>query len=80
MRPPDDLRAARVTLAIAALTAAAWLIAWLGGWQEVAVVAGGFIPARVGGLAGDGLAGAGAADAADRDPGPFGLRPPRSST
>ena len=55
MRLPDDLRAAPVTLAIAVLTAAAWLIAWAGGWQEVAAVGGGFIPARVGGLAGDDL-------------------------
>ncbi len=55
MRLPDDLRAAPVTLAIAALTAAAWLIAWMGGWQEVAAVGGGFIPARVGGLPGDDL-------------------------
>jgi membrane associated rhomboid family serine protease len=54
MRPPDDLRAAPVTLAIAALTAAAWLIAWMGGWQEAAAIGGGFIPARVG-LAGDTL-------------------------
>jgi membrane associated rhomboid family serine protease len=55
MRLPDDLRTAPVTLAIAALTAAAWLIAWMGGWQEVAAVGGGFIPARVGGLPGDDL-------------------------
>ena len=55
MRLPDDLRAAPVTLAIAALTAAAWLIAWAGGWQEIAAVGGGFIPARVGGVAGDDL-------------------------
>jgi membrane associated rhomboid family serine protease len=55
MRLPDDLRAAPVTLAIAALTAAAWLVAWTGGWQEAAAVVGGFIPARVGGLAGDTL-------------------------
>ncbi|HEX6374364.1 MAG TPA: rhomboid family intramembrane serine protease [Allosphingosinicella sp.] len=52
MRPPDDLRAAPATLAIAALTAAAWLIAWLAGWQEGAVAAGGFVPADVGGTAG----------------------------
>ena len=52
MRPPDDLRAARVTLTIAALTAAAWLTAWLGGWQEAAVLAGGFVPAHVGGESG----------------------------
>src|SRR5687767_11120830 len=55
MRPPDDLRAAPVTLGIAILTAVAWLIAWLGGWQEAAAVGGGFIPARVGGLPGDDL-------------------------
>jgi len=53
MRLPQDLRAAPVTLGIAILTAAAWLIASLGGWQDVAAVAGGFIPARVGGLEGD---------------------------
>jgi membrane associated rhomboid family serine protease len=52
MRPPDDLRRAPATLATAALTAAAWLIAWITGWQEGAVAAGGFIPARIGGLAG----------------------------
>lgn len=46
MRPPDDLRRAPATLAIAALTAAAWLIAWIAGWQEGAVVAGGFVPAH----------------------------------
>jgi membrane associated rhomboid family serine protease len=55
VRLPDDLRAAPVTLAIAVLTAAAWLIAWMGGWQEVAAVGGGFIPARVGGMPGDDL-------------------------
>jgi membrane associated rhomboid family serine protease len=55
MRPPEDLRAAPATLAIAALTAAAWLIAWLGGWQEAAAVGGGFVPARIGGLPGDDL-------------------------
>jgi membrane associated rhomboid family serine protease len=46
MRPPDDLRAAPITLAIAALTAAAWLVAWVGGWQEEAVGIGGFVPAE----------------------------------
>jgi membrane associated rhomboid family serine protease len=49
MRLPDDLRAAPVTLGIAILTAAAWLIAWAGGLQELAAMAGGFIPARVAG-------------------------------
>ncbi|MFL6846070.1 MAG: rhomboid family intramembrane serine protease [Allosphingosinicella sp.] len=53
MRPPDDLRAAPVTLAIAALTAAAWLIAWLPGWSQSAAVEAGFIPARVAGLPND---------------------------
>lgn len=53
MRPPEDLRAARVTLAVAIVTVAAWLVAQLGGWQDVAIVAGGFIPARVAGLEGD---------------------------
>ena len=53
MRPPDHLRAARAALAIAALTAAAWLLAALIGWQEAAAVGGGVIPARVGGLPGD---------------------------
>lgn len=47
MRLPDDLRAAPVTLAIAVLTAAAWLIAWALGWQEAVAVAGGFTPAHV---------------------------------
>ncbi len=54
MRPPDDLRAAPVTLAIAASTAAAWLIAWALGWQEAVVMAGGFIPAHVGAPPGSG--------------------------
>ncbi|HEX8263426.1 MAG TPA: rhomboid family intramembrane serine protease [Allosphingosinicella sp.] len=47
MRPPQDLRAAPVSLAIAILTAAAWLIAWIPGWQEGAVAWGGFVPADV---------------------------------
>jgi membrane associated rhomboid family serine protease len=54
MRLPDDLRAAPVTLAIAALTAAAWLIAWAFGWEETVAVAGGFIPAHVWGAPGAG--------------------------
>jgi membrane associated rhomboid family serine protease len=54
MRPPDDLRAAPVTLAIAALTAAAWLIAWALGWQESVALAGGFTPAFVGTPSGPG--------------------------
>jgi membrane associated rhomboid family serine protease len=47
MRPPDDLRAAPVTVAIALVTAAAWLLAWVLGRQEWAAVAGGFVPAAV---------------------------------
>ena len=46
MRPPDDLRRARATLAIAAVTAAAWILAWIAGWQEGAVALGGFVPAE----------------------------------
>jgi membrane associated rhomboid family serine protease len=54
MRPPDDLRAAPVTLAIAALTTAAWLIASVLGWEEAVAVAGGFTPAHVGAPPGPG--------------------------
>lgn len=46
MRPPDDLRRARGTLAIAAVTAAAWILAWIAGGQEGAVALGGFVPAE----------------------------------
>ena len=53
MRPPESWRGARVTLAIAAVTFAAWFLAWGIGLDEVAAVWGGFIPARVGGLEGD---------------------------
>jgi membrane associated rhomboid family serine protease len=52
MRPPDSWRGARVTLAIAGITAAFWLIAFASGAQDLAAVSGGFIPARVGGIAG----------------------------
>ena len=54
MRPPDDLRAAPVTIGIAAVTLAAWLIAWAPGWQEAVVQAGGFVPAHVGTTSGPG--------------------------
>ena len=47
MRPPGDLRAAPVTLVIAAVTAAAWLLAWAAGWQQDAAILGGFMPARI---------------------------------
>ncbi|HYJ82619.1 MAG TPA: rhomboid family intramembrane serine protease [Allosphingosinicella sp.] len=54
MRPPDDLPAAPVTLAIAAVTAAAWLIAWALGWEEAVALAGGFTSAHVGSPPGPG--------------------------
>lgn len=54
MRPPESWGRARVTLGIAAFTAAAWLLAATLGVGDVAAVWGGFIPARVGGLDGDG--------------------------
>lgn len=47
MRPPEDLRAAPISLAIAGLTAAAWLVAWALGLQEVVAMAGGFTPGHV---------------------------------
>lgn len=53
MRPPERWQAARVTLIISALTALAWIGALLFGYEEIAAVWGGFIPARVAGLAGD---------------------------
>ena len=53
MRPPEDWRAARVTLIIAAVTAIAWLLAMLLRMEQQAAVVGGFIPARVGGLVND---------------------------
>jgi membrane associated rhomboid family serine protease len=48
MRPPDSWAGARVTLAIAIVTAAAWLLAAALGRDEWAAMWGGFIPARVG--------------------------------
>src|ERR1043165_3402327 len=54
MRPPHDLRAAPATLAIAALTTAAWLIASVLGWQEAVALAGGFTSAHVGAPPGPG--------------------------
>ena len=53
MRPPERWQAARVTIALAGVTTAAWLLATLLGWSEIAAVWGGFIPARIGGIAGD---------------------------
>ena len=47
MRPPESWKTARATLAIAAVTAAAWLLTTAFGFQEQAVLWGGFIPLRV---------------------------------
>ena len=47
MRPPESWKTARATLAIAAGTAAAWLLTTAFGLQEQAVLWGGFIPQRV---------------------------------
>ncbi len=53
MRPPENWRHARVTLAIAALTAGVWaLVAGLG-IGDLAALWAGFTPARVSGLSGD---------------------------
>ena len=46
MRPPDSWQRARVTLGIAGLTAAAWLLVFLAGQGDAAAMAGGFIPAH----------------------------------
>jgi membrane associated rhomboid family serine protease len=53
MRPPESWRRARVTLAIAAVTAAAWALAAALGLTDMAAVWGGFVPARVSGVEGD---------------------------
>jgi membrane associated rhomboid family serine protease len=53
LRPPEDWRHARLTLAIAGVTAAAWFLAWGLGLSEAAAVKGGFIPWRVQGVEGD---------------------------
>ncbi len=55
MRLPDNWRAARFTLAIAAVTAVAWLVPYVLGLEGDAAMAGGFIPAHVGGVTGDSL-------------------------
>lgn len=55
MRPPESWSRARATLAIAAVTAAAWLVAAGLGIDDIAAVWGGFIPARVQGLDGDSM-------------------------
>jgi membrane associated rhomboid family serine protease len=47
MRLPDSWSKARLTLAIAIVTAAAWLIVSVLGLEEWAAIWGGFIPARI---------------------------------
>jgi membrane associated rhomboid family serine protease len=49
VRPPDSWQKARVTLAIAAVTAVAWALAWVSGHEGLIATQGGFIPARVSG-------------------------------
>ena len=53
MRPPESWKTARVTLAIAAVTAAAWMAASALGLEELASIWGGFIPVRASGVGGD---------------------------
>ncbi|HEY9554099.1 rhomboid family intramembrane serine protease [Allosphingosinicella sp.] len=53
MRPPENWRRARVTLAIAGATAFAWLAAGLIGYSNFAALWGGFIPVRMMGVVGD---------------------------
>ena len=47
MRPPDDWRQARATLAISGATVVAWLAAVGAGAEDYAAIWGGFIPARL---------------------------------
>jgi len=47
MRPPEDWRQARLTLALAAVTAACWAIPAFFGFDAAVAIWGGFIPARV---------------------------------
>jgi membrane associated rhomboid family serine protease len=53
VRPPESWQSARVTLVIGAVTAAAWAIAALFNINDLAMIWGGFIPARVAGVRGD---------------------------
>jgi membrane associated rhomboid family serine protease len=53
VRPPDDWKRARVTLAIAAVTAAAWALAAALRVSDLLNYWAGFIPARIAGVAGD---------------------------
>jgi membrane associated rhomboid family serine protease len=54
MRIPQTWTSARATLAIAAVTAVAWLLAALAGANDHAALWGGFIPARITSGIGDG--------------------------
>ena len=56
MRPPQNWQSARVTLVIAAITAAAWLAVLLTGQELFADAHGGFVPARLHDLHGIDLA------------------------
>ncbi|MBV9931427.1 MAG: rhomboid family intramembrane serine protease [Alphaproteobacteria bacterium] len=49
MRPPDSWKSARLTLAIAVVTVAAWAIPTFLGYETLVALWGGFIPARIGG-------------------------------
>jgi membrane associated rhomboid family serine protease len=51
VRPPDDWRQARATLAIAGATAVAWLLAVGAGIENYAAIWGGFIPVRLSSVA-----------------------------
>jgi membrane associated rhomboid family serine protease len=53
VRPPESWQRARVTLAIAGLTAFAWLAVSLVGASDVAAIWAGFIPVRLTGVTGD---------------------------
>ena len=55
MRPPDNWQSARVTLAIGAVTAAAWLLATVSGQEAFAVAIGGFVPERLHGTTSEAL-------------------------
>jgi membrane associated rhomboid family serine protease len=51
VRPPETWRNARLTLVIAAATAVFWAIPALFGYERIAAIWGGFVPAHVGGPA-----------------------------
>lgn len=53
MRPPESMRGAPVTLAIAAATFLAWFLAWGSGQNDFLAFWGGFIPGRLDGLEAD---------------------------